>query len=64
MEKKHQLNFSYFLIAIWLVLLFQVYFGPASQQVNISYSQIEQYLEEGLIAQVAVDNELYSWRVC
>jgi len=55
MEKKHQLNFSYFLIAIWLVLLFELYFGPASQQVDIGYSQFEQYLEEGLVAHVVVD---------
>ena len=55
MEKKHQLNFSYFLIAIWLVLLFQLYFGPASQQADIRYSQFEQYLEEGLVDQVAID---------
>ncbi|MBN4075301.1 MAG: cell division protein FtsH [SAR86 cluster bacterium] len=55
MEKKHQLNFSYFIIAIWMVLLFQLYFGRASQQADISYSQFEQYLENEQISRVAVD---------
>lgn len=55
MEKKHQFNFAYFVIAIWLVLLFQLYFGPASRQADISYSQFEQYLEDGQVSRVAID---------
>lgn len=55
MEKKHQLNFTYFIVAVWVVLLFQLYFGPASRQADISYSQFEQYLENDQVARVAVD---------
>ncbi|MEX2367262.1 MAG: ATP-dependent zinc metalloprotease FtsH, partial [Pseudohongiellaceae bacterium] len=57
MEKKHQLNFGYILIAIWLVLLFQLYFGPASRQADITYSQFEQYLDNGRIQRVAIDEQ-------
>lgn len=55
MEKKHQFNFAYFIIALWVVLLFQLYFGPASRQADITYSQFEQYLEDGQVSRVAVD---------
>jgi cell division protease FtsH len=57
MEKKHQLNFGYFLLALWGVLLFQTYFGPASRQADISYSQFEEYLESGRISRIAIDEQ-------
>jgi cell division protease FtsH len=57
MEKKHQLNFGYFLLALWGVLLFQNYFGPASRQADISYSQFEQYLEDQRIRRIAIDEQ-------
>jgi len=57
MEKKHQLNFGYFLLALWGVLLFQSYFGPASRQADISYSQFEQYLEDQRIRRIAIDEQ-------
>jgi cell division protease FtsH len=57
MEKKQQFNFWYFLIALWGVLLFQSYFGPASRQADISYSQFESYLEGGRIRRIAIDEQ-------
>jgi cell division protease FtsH len=57
MEKKQQFNFWYFLIALWGVLLFQSYFGPASRQADISYSQFETYLEDGRISRIAIDEQ-------
>ena len=56
MERKHKLNFSYVLVAIWLVLLFQVWFGPQSRQADLSYSQFEQYLADGSIRRVEIDD--------
>ena len=56
MEKKHQFNFAYLVIALWAIVLFQYWFGPASQRVDISYSQFESYLQEGKIKLVAVDD--------
>ena len=57
MEKKQQFNFWYFLIAVWGVLLFQSYFGPASRQADISYSQFETWLEDGRISRIAIDEQ-------
>lgn len=57
MEKKHQFNFWYFLIALWGVLLFQSFFGPASRQADISYSQFETYLADGRISRIAIDEQ-------
>ena len=56
MEKKHQFNFAYTLIALWGILLFQYYFGPATRQADISYSQFETYLQEDRINRIAVDD--------
>lgn len=56
-KKKHQLNFGYVLVAMWLVLLFQYWLGPLSQRADLSYSQFEQYLEEGRISRVAIDEQ-------
>ncbi len=55
MEKKHQFNFAYLVAALWAIVLFQYWFGPASQRADISYSQFETYLQDGSIKQVAVD---------
>ena len=55
MEKKHQFNLGYVLVAIWLILLYQIYFGPEAQRAEISYSRFEDYLEQGLVESVAVD---------
>jgi cell division protease FtsH len=57
MEKKHQFNFAYTLIALWGILLFQYYFGPASRQADITYSQFETYLQEERISRIAVDDQ-------
>jgi cell division protease FtsH len=56
MEKKHQFNFAYTLMALWGILLFQYYFGPASRQADITYSQFESYLQEDRISRIAVDD--------
>jgi cell division protease FtsH len=55
-EKKHQFNLAYVVIALWAILLFQSWFGPGAQQLELSYSQFESYLEEGRVRQVAVDD--------
>ncbi|MDT8398327.1 MAG: ATP-dependent zinc metalloprotease FtsH [Pseudomonadales bacterium] len=55
MEKKHQLNVGYLFVAIWAILLFQTLFGPASRQADISYRQFQDYLEQGQVKQLAID---------
>jgi len=57
MEKKHQLNFGYLILAFWGVLLFQQFFGPASRQADISYSEFTRYLEDNRIASIAIDDQ-------
>ena len=56
MEKKHQFNAAYLVIALWGILLFQYLFGPASQRADISYSEFEQYLADDKVQTVAVDD--------
>jgi cell division protease FtsH len=55
-EKKHQFNFAYLIIALWAIILFQTFFGPNAQRADISYSQFEAHLEQGDVRQVAVDD--------
>lgn len=56
-EKKHQFNLAYVVIALWAVLLFQSWFGPGARQIELSYSQFENHLEAGRVRQVAVDDQ-------
>jgi len=56
MEKKHQFNVAYLLVALWAIVLLQYWLGPRSRQMDISYSQFETYLQEGRIAAVEVDD--------
>lgn len=39
------------------ILLFQSWFGPASRQADISYSQFETYLQSGRISRIAIDEQ-------
>jgi cell division protease FtsH len=57
MEKKHQFNFIYLVLAMWAVYLIQNFLGPAAQTTAISYSQFEDYLQQGQVKEVAVDDE-------
>ncbi len=57
MEKKNQFNFIYLVLAIWAVYLIQNFLGPAAQTTAISYNQFEDYLQQGQVKAVAVDDE-------
>lgn len=57
MEKKNQFNFIYLVLAIWAVYLIQNFLGPAAQTIAISYNQFEDYLQQGQVKAVAVDDE-------
>jgi cell division protease FtsH len=59
-EKKHQFNVAYLIVALWAVLLIQYWFGPNSQRADISYSAFEQHLAAGDVARVAVDDRFIS----
>lgn len=53
MEKKHQFNFGYFLIAFLIISLIQAWFGYRSVA-EIPYSEFRSLLADGQIAEVVV----------
>ncbi len=54
MEKKHQINLWYVFIAVALVLLFQSFWASHQAVERIPYSEFEDLLEDGQIAEVGV----------
>ena len=54
MEKKHQVNLWYAFAAVFLILMFQGWWATQSQVQEIPYSEFEQLLQAGRIAEVAV----------
>ncbi len=54
MEKKHRFNFVYALLAVWAILLFQSWWSASREIQHIPYSEFEQLLEEGKVAEVAI----------
>lgn len=57
MEKKHQLNLVYLFVALWGVVLFQSFWGHTASQAELSYSEFERYLEQGLLKDLVVDQQ-------
>lgn len=57
MEKKHQLNVGYIIVALWGVILFQSFFGHTAGQAIISYSEFEKYLQQGWLTDLVVDQQ-------
>jgi cell division protease FtsH len=56
-EKRHQFNLAYFLLALWVIFLVQNWIGPNSRRADVSYSQFEAYLQEGKVQRVAIDQD-------
>src|SRR5215475_7510096 len=54
MEKKHQFNLTYLLIAMFLLLLFQSFWASYSQVETIPYSKFQDLLRDNQIAKVTV----------
>ncbi len=54
MEKKHQLNLTYLLIALGLLLLFQTFWVGSSQVENVPYSKFQELLKSGHIGKAVV----------
>ncbi|MGA7326473.1 MAG: ATP-dependent metallopeptidase FtsH/Yme1/Tma family protein, partial [Rhodomicrobium sp.] len=54
MEKKHQLNLTYLLIAFLLLLVFQSFWSGYSQTETIPYSQFQELLKNKQIEKVVV----------
>jgi cell division protease FtsH len=54
MDKKARLNLIYAVMAIWAVLLFQSWWIGAREIRQIPYSEFEQFLEDGKVAEVAI----------
>ena len=52
MDKKTQINFWYFLLALFLVLLIQDWWTTKTHVQVTPYSRFEQLLEQGLIDEV------------
>lgn len=57
MEKKTEFNIWYWIIAFLVVILIQDIIATTSDTASISYSQFEQYLEDGDIQSVAVGRD-------
>ncbi len=57
MNRKHQLNFTYVFLALWGVILVQSFWGHATRQAALSYSQFEQLLAQGAVTSVEVDDQ-------
>jgi len=56
MNKKTQFNIGYWIAAFFIFTLFQYVFTTATQVVQIPYSQFETYLDQDMIAEVAVSD--------
>ena len=56
-EKKHHFNFWYLVAAIMLILLFQQFLNQGQQVDQLSYSEFQAYLAEGLVAEVTVTDD-------
>jgi len=54
MDKKSQINFVYFLLAFLALMLVQVWWNGAKQVETIPYSEFQQHLEDGRIAEISV----------
>src|ERR1700756_4332281 len=54
MNKKHQLNITYLLIAFGLLILFQAFWSTYRQVKPIPYSRFQQLSKDGQIAKVSV----------
>lgn len=57
MEKKHKFNVTYVLVALWGIFLIQNMIGHTARQAQISYKQFEQYLEQGWLDNLVVDDQ-------
>jgi len=57
MEKKHQINLVYLFVALWGVVLFQSFWGHTASQAELSYSEFESYLQQGLLKDLVVDQQ-------
>ena len=57
MERRHQLNFWYFIIALFGVLLVQQWWQQAQTVDVVPYSEFEQMLKDGKIAEVTVSDQ-------
>ncbi|MCG8314364.1 MAG: ATP-dependent metallopeptidase FtsH/Yme1/Tma family protein [Pseudomonadales bacterium] len=57
MNKKHQLNMTYLIGAAWLLILLQMFLGHQSSQMSITYREFEQFLEQGWVTNIVVDEQ-------
>ena len=57
MDKKTRLNIIYAVIAVWVILLFQSWWINTRTIQQIPYSEFEQLLEEGKVAEVAISQD-------
>jgi len=63
MNKKQAWNISYWLLALLLMLLLQDVWRSASEVATVSYSEFEQALAEGRIAEITVFDRSLSGRL-
>lgn len=57
MDKKFQFNLIYVVVALWGIMIFQSLWGHSTRQVELSYSEFEDYLEQGWLKDLVVDQQ-------
>ena len=57
MDKKTRLNIIYAVVAVWVILLFQSWWINARTIQQIPYSEFEQLLDDGKVAEVAISQD-------
>lgn len=57
MEKKHQFNFWYFVVALGIILILQSFLTSQRQVERVSYSEFIQQLQQGTISEVTVSKD-------
>lgn len=57
MDKKTRLNVIYAVIAVWVILIFQSLWTTTQSIKQIPYSEFEQLLEDGEVAEVAIGHD-------
>jgi len=63
MHKTHQINASYALFAVLLVVSFHAWWAEYSQVEPLPYSEFEQYLRDGRVADIEIRNQTIEGRL-
>ena len=57
MEKKHQINLWYIIVAVWAVVFAQQWWGDRQAVETIPYSEFQALLHDGQIEKIAISDQ-------